>query len=138
MSAVSHLFDDFSTLLDTKRHGTELFKNFESSFAAQMARYNAHGSSIALPECIGALLLVVYANFVDSQRVLILPVASSKASSSVTESSSNEHIIKAIEYESIASVIRQCDNGSSSSSRPSPSSSAHISSLSGNPVHTRN
>ena len=58
LSAVSHLFDDFSSLLNTKRERTESFKNFEGRFAAQMARYNAHGSYIQLPSSIVALLLL--------------------------------------------------------------------------------
>lgn len=43
LSAVSHLFHDFSFLLETKCSNTESFKNFESRFSAQMFRYNAHG-----------------------------------------------------------------------------------------------
>lgn len=78
-----------------------------------------------------APLQIVFANVGDSHRVPILSAASSKASSLVTGISTNNNIDKTIEYVSIASVIRRCDNGSLSSSHPSPSFDRHSSALSG-------
>ena len=134
LSAVSHLFNDFSSLLETKRGKNESYKNFESRFSAQMSRYNAHGKSIELPESIVALLLLNKADVGDSQRVPILSAASSKASASVTSTTSNDDMIKEITYESIAAVIRQCDNGSSTSRQPTSSNNV----LSTNSVLSQN
>lgn len=42
LSAVSHLYDDFLTLINTKHEVNESFKHFESLVSAQLSRYNAH------------------------------------------------------------------------------------------------
>lgn len=131
---MSYLFDDFSKLPNTKREGNESFKDIDNRSPAQMSCYSAYGSSIALPPSIAALLLLANAKVCDSQRVPILSAASAKASTSATADLMNDDLIRLVEYEAIASIIRQCDNGSRSSSRPS--SSVHDSNLSSNTVNT--
>lgn len=133
-TAVSHVFDDFSALLNTTREGNEFFKNFETRFVAQMSRYIAHGLSVALPPNIVTLLLLANTNVGGSQRVTILFSDSANASTSVTADSTNDDLIMLVEYEATASVICQFDNESRTSS--CPSSSVHDFTLSSSAVNT--
>lgn len=98
-SAVSHLLYEFPTLLNNKRERNESFKHFESRFAAQIVRYNAHGKPIALPPSIVALLLLANANMGDSKHVHTMSASSPKASTSVTYDTTNDDMITLVEYE---------------------------------------
>lgn len=49
--------------------------------------------------------------FSDLHRIPILSAAASKASN-FADAKSNETFIKLVTYESVASVVRQCDQGS--------------------------
>lgn len=77
-------------------------------------------------------------NLRDSQSISLLLATSSETSSFVTESSTNENMIRRIRYESVAYVILQCDSGSTSLSCPSPSTDAHSSAFPGNYTQNRN
>lgn len=72
-----------------------------------------------MPPSTVALLLLANANVGDLQRVSILSAASPKASTTVKADSTNDDLIKTVEYEAIGSIIRQCDNDSSTLSRES-------------------
>lgn len=132
LSAASYLFDDFSSLLETKRDQNESFKIFESRFSAQMSRYNGHGTSIVLPGGNVTLLLLANAKVGDLQRVPILSYTSAKTYSTVTATTTNDDVINKVEYRAVALVILQCDNESTSSNRPSTTNNTPT--LSGNSV----
>lgn len=133
LSVVSSLYKAFNKLLDRKSSTNESFKNFESRFSAQVSRYRSHGSSIDNPESIKALLLLLNAHVSDSKRIPILSFDSSKAEALSTDDGddiTNDDMIKLVIYESVASVIRQCDKSTDAYGRRSEdnnlsSNSAH-------------
>lgn len=141
LSVVTDVFGDYSTLMNTRRGANESFKNFESRFSAAVSRYSAHGKSIALPDAIKAFLLLSNANVSEVQRVPVLSAAASKAAAAVqndASSSSNDVILSLVEYESVASVIRQCDSKADSGPIYSSHAVQNGNRMSGNRVNTGN
>lgn len=72
MSAVFDVFDELQALNITKRASNESFKNVESRFTAQKAKFNAYYGSVHLLESIYALLLIHSTAVDDSDRFAIL------------------------------------------------------------------
>ena len=106
LSAVSDVYRDYMALLNLKRGSNEMFKNFESRFEAQVSKFNAHSTVTKIPEALTALLLLANSNVDDSQRISVLAAASP---GSGENDSTMDTYLQAIKYESIASVLRQCD-----------------------------
>lgn len=134
LAVVSDVFQDFLTLMNTKRNHTESFKNFESRFQAQVSRLNAHGSEAKLSESLVAFALLANADVDNNQRVSVLANAAPRGSTLSSHATTNDYL-EAVSYEAIASVLRQCDkmklgNGDSSS-RALSSNAAHNASHSG-------
>lgn len=77
-SVVTSLFDDFSSLLATKRGVKGSFKNFESLFSASLSKYSSHAKSTSLPDIILVLMLLYKSDVFDSQRVAVLSAAASR------------------------------------------------------------
>ena len=49
LAVVSDVYQDFMTLLTMKRGNNESFMNFESRFAAQISKFNAHCPTAQIP-----------------------------------------------------------------------------------------
>ena len=113
LSVVTCVYTELQKLLSIQRGGNELFKNFESRFEAQLSKFNALGSSVSLPESMSALVLLANSRVDSSQRISILAAAAPKESK-LSSTASIDDYVRAVKYEAIASVLRQCDDSSSS------------------------
>ena len=120
LSTVSDVYQDFMNLLNLKRGTTESFRNFESRFEAQISKFNAHSDSSKLPASLTAFMLLANSNVDSSQRISVLAAA---APSSDDSNSTTEDFLKAISYDSFASVLRHCDR-SKTADQPSGTGSA--------------
>lgn len=109
LSAVSDVFQDFITLLSTKRGQNESFKNFESRFEAQVSKFNSHSHASKLPEALTAFMLLGNSAVDSSQRVSVL-AAASPHETDVPDTATTADFLEAVSYNSVASVLRQCDN----------------------------
>ena len=111
LSVVTETYQTFNDLLNVRRSSNESFRNYESRFSAQVAKFNAHGKSLKFHESLLALMLLSSANLDNAQRVSILAAASRSSNAPISASSStpDEEYIKQIKYESVSSVLRQCD-----------------------------
>lgn len=98
LSVLNDLFEDFSLLVNTKRGGTESFKNFEMRFSAQVSRYNAQGQSIILPEFITVLSLLVNSDVSDSQSIPIRSATAAKATSKQGNRVTNDVFLKLVQW----------------------------------------
>lgn len=108
LSIVSCVYTELQKLLSIQRGDTESFKTFETRFEAQLSKFNALGSSVSLPESMSALVLLANSKVDSSQRISILAAASPKESKLLSTASIDDYV-KAVKYEAIASVLRQCD-----------------------------
>ena len=128
LAVVSDVFQDFLSLINTKRHPNESFKNFESRFQAQVSRLNAHGSEARLSDALVAFALLANADVDNNQRVSVLANGAPRDSALTATSTTNEYL-KAVSYDAIASVLRQCDRMKNSAEEN------HVKPLSGNAAH---
>ena len=108
MSVVSEAIRSFNKLLNTRRNSHENMKNFESRFSAQSAKFNSLSQTTKLPECIIALMLLSNSAIDDNQRVSVM-AAAAPSDSNLYNQSTNYQFLGVITYQSVASVIRQCD-----------------------------
>lgn len=58
LSVVSEVFHDLNDFLSTSRGSTEGFRNYESRFEAQLAKFITNDENIKIQESITALLLL--------------------------------------------------------------------------------
>ena len=108
LSAVGSVYQDFVSVMNTKRGNTESFRNFESRFSATVSKFNAHASSCVLPESLMAFMLLANSALDTTQRVSVLAAASPSEVQS-SDATTTEDYLKAVSYESVATVLRQCD-----------------------------
>ncbi len=113
LSVVSEAYKSFNQLWNTKRTDTESMKSFEQRFAACVSKFNAISETTRLPECLTALMLLSNAVVEDSQRVSVLAAASPNEPQ-LGQQATNDQFLSAVTYQSVASVIKQCDNNHSS------------------------
>lgn len=99
-------------------------RNFESRFPAQVAKFNSISQTTKLPECLTALMLLSNSNIDDAQRVSVLASASS-SDSELNAQSTNDEFLNAITYQSVASVIKQCDHQNTNDNLMANSAQAH-------------
>eukprot|EP00171_Calliarthron_tuberculosum_P017605 IDg17605t1 len=123
LSVVSEVYQDFTKLLATKRHSTESFKYFESRFEAQVSKFNAHSESNHLPDSLTAFMLLANPSVDNGERISVLAAAA--PSSITTEDACTSDYLSAVTYNSVASVLRQCDTASSYEHNTSNSMRAH-------------
>lgn len=102
------MFEDLQKRLSFRRGANESFSSYEPHFALHLAKFNARGSFSALSETISALMLLANAGVDSAHRNSILAAASPKEASLTTKSSINE-FIQAVGYETVSSVLRQCE-----------------------------
>lgn len=81
-SVVSLVYQELQALLATRRNDNETYRNFETCFAAQLARFNALGISVALSQWMAAIFML---------------------------GTSLDDLVESLQFETIASTIRQCD-----------------------------
>lgn len=95
--------------MTTERSTNESYRNFESRSNAQLARFDSPATGASISESIFALMLLSNAAVESSQRVSIL--ASAAPSSSIVNSYFfTNDLLKLVHYESVATILRQCDN----------------------------
>lgn len=111
LTAVSEAYRAFNQLWNTRRSNNETVKNFESRFSAQVARFNSISTTTKLPECITALMFLSNSAIDDSQRVSVM-AAAAPSDENLNAQSTNEQFLGAITYQSVSSVIKQCDKSS--------------------------
>lgn len=132
ISVLSNVLKDFNSLISAKRSDSEAFKIFENRFAALVSKFNSHGSKLSLPEPILTFLLLHSANLCDNQRISILASVSSNLKLDLTDVKTSKtygEVVSSIKFESVASILRQCEKDRAQSS--CHSLRAH----SGNPTH---
>lgn len=96
-----------------KRGADESFLNFESRFAAQVSKFNSHSSDAKLPEALTSFMLLANSNIDNNQRISILAAACPKEDSFTGVPTTTDYLGK-VSYESIATVVRQCEKKSDS------------------------
>ena len=109
-------------MLNTKRGHNEKFKNFELRFEAQVAKFHAHSDEVKLPEAMVAFMLLANANPETNHRISVLAAAAPTTKFETTSTTAD--YMKAVTYESIASVLRHCDRSISTPYREPGSLSA--------------
>lgn len=108
LSVLNEAYNAFLQLWNTGRNNSETMENFESRFAAQVAKFNSITKTTKLPECIAALMLLSSFAINDSQRVSVMAGAAS-SDENLTSQSSNDQFLSSITHQPIPSVIKQCD-----------------------------
>lgn len=101
-----------------KRNTSETFRNYEVRLSTLGAKIRTHDQTVSLQESLSALLLLGPSVVDDSQRVTILAAAEiDRSGLSAKNEGSEVKPVHRVKYESVASVLRQCDkNGAESSS----------------------
>lgn len=100
LSVVSEVRRDLNELRSTHRGQTESFRNYESRFVAQVAKFNANGGSIKFPESLTELMLLANFDAENAQPISVL-AAETPSESSLSSNSSNEDFIKETCYSSM-------------------------------------
>ena len=118
LSAVSTVYQDFLTVLGTKRGASESFRNFESRFTANVSKFNSHSTSFVLIEAIAAFMLLANSGVDSNQRVSVL-AAATPHSAQFKNGATTSDFLEAVSYDTVASVLRQCDKMKSSESSQS-------------------
>ena len=113
LNSVNDTYGDFQNVLLTNQRSNETFQNFESRFSAAITKMKSHGS-VTLPESLAAFMLLGNSNIGTTQRISILSAAISHSQNSES-TNSDEEIMDSVKYDSIASILRQCDISKSSS-----------------------
>lgn len=111
LTVVSEAYRAFNQLWNTRRGTNETMKNFESRFSAQVAKFNSKSTTTKLPECITALMLLSNSAINDAQRVSVM-AAAAPSDENLNSQSSNDEFLSAFTYQSVSSVIKQCDKTS--------------------------
>ncbi len=109
LSVVTTVYGDFINLLSTKGGPNEAFRNFESRFTAAISKFKSHSAS-ALHESLMAFMLSANSAIESNQRIYILSAANTP-SIGFHEDLSNSDLLSTIKHDSIASFLRQCDEG---------------------------
>ena len=107
LSVVTDKFHRFLELMQTKQGDNETFKNFETSFDAQVSRFNASCKSSELPFAFVSFLLLANSRIDTSQRTSIISSALPRETDIVDKETKN--ILAMIKYDDIATVVRACD-----------------------------
>lgn len=110
LRVLSDVYYDFNKLISARRRGNEEFKNYEARFGTLLSKFNAHGSSLQLPESITALMLISTYVINDNHRVSILAAASEDISSANTtdgnmNTTSSADMVENVKYEAVVSIL---------------------------------
>lgn len=108
LSVVSEVYSDFLCHLNTKRGTNESFKIFKSRFEAQSTNFNPHSDTSKLPDALLEFMLLASSCVDGNQRISVLP-ALSPMEDSFNEKSTTSKYLKSVNYNSTASILRQCD-----------------------------
>jgi len=75
LAVVSDVYQDFITLLNTKRGNNESFQNFGTRFEAQVSKFSSHCDAVKLPEALTAFMLLANSGWtVRSKSPFLLPL----------------------------------------------------------------
>lgn len=111
LQVLSEVFQDFIALMNLNRGTYETFRNFEQRFEAQASKFNSHSDYTQLSEAILAFMMMANATLDANQRISFL-AASCPNPDNWSSSSTTDDFFKYIKYESIASVILECEKTS--------------------------
>lgn len=102
----SFIFGELKSVLSCRRATSETHVALEARFAAQVSKCNIMDPISTISECMAAYYLHDAANVDDCQRIAIMGTASLK-DAALTPRSSTGSILRAVTYESVASVLRK-------------------------------
>lgn len=83
-------------------------------FCAHLAKLSTLGDAVRMNDSLAALYLLAIANTLLSQRLSILAAASPKSIDLTPRTALND-FLASINYETIASILRQCNQNESHS-----------------------
>ena len=72
LAVVSDVYTDFMQLIMIKLGTNESFKNYESRFASQLAKFHSNSDTVALSDALSAFILLANANIENNQRLAIV------------------------------------------------------------------
>lgn len=130
-TVMSNVYGELIFLMTMKRNNNESYRVFDSRFNAQPAHFNSLATDASLPDSTSALMLLVNAA-VDSSRCVSILAADGLSSDIVNPNSSTDDMLNLVQYESAATILRQCDHQPihDASVRTTSSSSANVSNAS--------
>ena len=112
LSAGNSAYSDYVKLISIRRSPNETYANYEDRFSAALNKLNSNGGgAVSIPGTLAAWSLIHNSNIDPSQHFGVMTAAVSSAdSSALTRSSGKNAFLEAIKYETVATVVRQCDN----------------------------
>lgn len=108
LTIVKKVFEEFMALVSMRRGDNEGFETFEQRLQAQVSKLNSHFVETAFPEALLAFLLIGNSNVDHSQRMSILE-ATALSSLQVKLADHSKGALNLVSYESVASIIHQCE-----------------------------
>ena len=81
LAVVSDVYQDFITLLNTKRGNNESFQNFGTRFKAQVSKFSSHCDAVKLPEALTAFMLLANSGVDSTQRISVLAASAPRDNS---------------------------------------------------------
>lgn len=108
-SVVSHIFEELQALPNKNCSENKLFLNLELQFQVQLTPFSSLDSDVALSGAMAALYLLSTSNVDTAKCISIISTAFPK-DYTLTRAPSNNSFIRTVAYESVAKIIRQCDN----------------------------
>lgn len=105
---VSLVFQELQALPLVQQKPYEQFNDLEMRFGAQLSKCKALGKSVVFSSSIAALILRANADVDYSQRISIL-TAATRSKRTLTTASITDYFIRTVSYQTIASVLHNCD-----------------------------
>lgn len=129
LSSVHDVYNDFIAVINFKFDLSEAVQNFESQIEVQVAKFNTHCPSLQIPKALVVLMLFANDNMDSTQRSSVLAVAASSVS---TGDFITQDYLNSITYDSVASVLCQCDRSKTFTAPVYVPDALHVSSATAN------
>lgn len=110
--------------MSLRRESSEFYPDYEFRFNAQLSRFNAFGSFVALSGAISAVMLLSNAVVDASQRISVLAAAAPRDATLIV-SKTTDDFIKSVAYETVSTILRYCDRSNALMSYDLSASSGH-------------
>lgn len=104
LPVVSNMYQDFLSLLSTKRGQTENYRNCKERFATVMAKFN---SKFWITSISNSINVPANTNIYSNQRISVL--ASSTKGSVSSDMLKSKELLDSVKYEATSGVLRKCD-----------------------------
>lgn len=72
LAVLSYVYQDFMSLLTTRRGQNDPFNNYESRFQALISKLHSHGTEVKLSEAVLAFALLANADVDSTQRISVV------------------------------------------------------------------